>query len=484
MEKGYNVDTAPPKNSHHKITEAFLAQWDQNFLFEILENITDAVMINDLETRIVYVNKAYTDILKIPESKAIGRKLSQIEPDSIAIEVINTGMASHNIIHRMRTIDIAVVGISFPLFKDGVLLGAVSIFNDVSEIQKLTEELQRSKEITRYFQKQLDKRSKLPKSFDQYASSNNKVREMLFLASKVAKTESTVLIRGESGVGKEVLARSIWTESERGNMPFIKVNCASIPEHLLESELFGYEDGAFTGARKGGKLGKFELAQDGTIFLDEIGDMSYNMQAKILRVLQEKELERVGGTKSIPLNVRIIAATNRDLEAMIEEGTFRSDLYYRLNVIPLNIPPLRERKEDLFIISRQLLNNLNRGKVVVSLSNDVIIKFQQYDWPGNIRELQNILEHANIVRQDNIIELCDLPKNIRGVEAKQGFSFNFGEIDTYNLKSSIERVEKELISEALVRNDNNKSKAIIELGISRRCFYEKLQKYELSVEEA
>lgn len=456
------------------ITSEYIQEWDNEFLFGILDNISDAVMINDANTTIVYVNKAYIEILGIPAEKAIGRKLRDIEPEATAIKVLESGKAIHNNVDHLRTVKIDAMGFSFPLYKEGKIVGAVSIFNDVTQINKLTEELNRTKEITRYFQTKYEQR-KLSPSFDEYVCSNEKTKEVLFLASKVAKTDSTVLIRGESGVGKEVMARAIQKESKRSKMPLIKVNCASIPENLLESELFGYEDGAFTGAKKGGKLGKFELAQGGTIFLDEIGDMSFHMQAKILRVIQEKEIERIGGTKTIPLDVRIIAATNRDLESMIQEGTFRSDLYYRLNVVPLNIPPLRERKDDVILLSRFILGKINKNNSEkVSLSSDVIMLLQKYDWPGNIRELQNVLEHAYIVRSGNTINVKDLPQNLRPYSVLDEESEK-----CYNLKVNIEMLEKNLIEESLRRNKNNKSKAINELKISRRAFYEKLSKYDL-----
>lgn len=458
---------------HKAITTKTIQNWDKEFLFDILENISDAVMINDADTTIVYVNHAYEVILGTPAEKAVGKRLRDIEPDAIAIKVIETGKPSHNIVDYLRTVNIHAVGMSFPIYKNDAVSGAVSIFNDVSEIDKLTKELQRTREINKYFQQELEKKH-LPQSFSEYIYSNNNIKDMLFLASKVAKTDATVLIRGESGVGKEVLARAVYKESKRNKMPFIKVNCASIPENLLESELFGYEDGAFTGAKRGGKIGKFELAQGGTIFLDEIGDMAFSMQAKILRVLQEREIERVGGTKTIALDVRVIAATNKNLEEMIEQGTFRSDLYYRLNVVPLNISPLRERKDDIILLSRSLLERLNKNsEEKVSLSSDVIKVLQKYNWPGNIRELQNVLEHANIIRTGNQVEVKDLPKYIVPKEYK----LDVKHLETFNLKSNIEMMEKELIRESLLRNHNNKSRAITELGISRRTFYEKLSKY-------
>lgn len=462
-------------DGHKAITTDIIQKWNEEFLFDILDNISDAVMISDADTTIVYVNKAYETILGTSAEKAIGKKLRDLEPNAVAVEVTDTGKASHNIEDYLRTVDVHTVGMSFPIYHHHKIVGSFSIFNDVSEVERLKKELHRTREVTQYYQHELEKKH-LPQSFSEYVYSDQKIKDLLFLASKVAKTDATVLIRGESGVGKEVLARAVYKESKRYKMPFIKVNCASIPESLLESELFGYEEGAFTGARRGGKLGKFELAQGGTIFLDEIGDMTYCMQAKILRVLQEKELERVGGTKTVSLDIRVIAATNKDLESMIKEGTFRRDLYYRLNVVPLNIPPLRERKDDIMLLSRTILEKLNRHTGdTVSLSSDVIKLLQQYNWPGNIRELQNVLEHANIIRTGEQIEVKDLPKYI----LPSDYKLEVKNLETFNLKTNIEMLEKELIEEALLRNHNNRSKTINELGISRRAFYEKLNKYGL-----
>ena len=477
LSKNILVGDDTMQSKYHEVTNKFIEKWDGAFLLGILDNISDIVVINDVDTTIVYVNKAYESILGFSDEKSIGRKLTEIQPEAIAIEATKFGKAYHNVVeklNRRNKDDFYAVGISFPIYKDDEIMGAVSIFNDVTEISKLTEELHREREIVRYYKKQLDKKH-LSQSFDEYVCKNSKTKDVLFLASKVAKTDSTVLIRGESGVGKEVLARAICNESTRSGKPFIKVNCASIPENLLESELMGYEEGAFTGAKKGGKMGKFELAQGGTIFLDEIGDMNMSMQAKILRVLQEKELERVGGNKTIKLDVRIIAATHRNLEDMIEEGTFRSDLYYRLNVVPLFLPPLRERKDDIILLSRAILKRLNnKSGDDVYLATDTVMMLQNHEWLGNIRELQNVLEHANIIRTGNLIRAADLPRNL--VPEYKGRNRDF---EKYNLKRNIEVLEKELISESLLRNKNNKSKVIEELGISRRAFYSKMEKYGL-----
>lgn len=447
---------------------------DKDFLLEILDNINDVVMIVDKETNIIYVNKSYTSVLGVPADKVLGKKLSAIEPDSVAIKAMELEKPIIHEVDYLKSVNINTVGISFPTFKNGQVVGGVSVFNDVSKLVRLTEELKHTKEMNNYYQEQLESND-LPKSFKEQHSLNRNFKETLKLAAKVAKTDSTVMIRGESGVGKEVLTKAIHSSSNRKNKPLIKLNCASIPENLLESELFGYEDGAFTGARKGGKIGKFELANGGTIFLDEIGDMSFNMQAKLLRVLQEKEIERIGGTKSIPIDIRIITATNKNLEEMIKEGTFREDLYYRINVVPIYIPPLRERTEDILNITKSILNKLAGTENNIYLSPQVINLFHSYDWPGNIRELQNVLEHANILRNGNEITVFDLPAYLRPKKKMNEVK----NTNAFNMKSYVEVIEQELITESYKRNKGNKSATIKELGISRRTFYEKIKKYDI-----
>lgn len=303
------------------------------------------------------------------------------------------------------------------------------------------------------------------------------MKQVLGLAIKVARSEATVLIRGESGTGKEVMAKIIHYNSPKAKGPFVKVNCAAIPDNLLESELFGYVGGAFTGARKEGKAGKFEMAQGGTIFLDEIGDMDMSMQVKLLRVIQEKEVERIGGTKTISLDVRIVAATNQNLEELIKEGKFRQDLYYRLNVIEIKIAPLRKRKEDIPILVHHLVKkisgeNLNVTPRVMNILNS-------YDWPGNVRELQNVMEHACIMRNGTIIDPYSLPQYM---QPKEPGEESRTENMSYNLKEMTAILEKDLILEAL-KKFSNKSRAIEELGISRSSFYEKIKKYGIDVEE-
>ncbi len=460
------------------VTTSVIPQWDRTLLFEILDNIHDVVLVLDSETTIVYANESYAKILGVPVQKVLGRRLDHIEPKAIAIEVLRTG-ATHSGRSYLYSVGIDIVGSTFPLYQGNRIIGCVSIFNNISEVVQLTRELQLTKGVADYLQEQLKQHEPLPLSFQEYVGKNSRLRETLVLAAKVARTDSTVLIRGESGVGKEVLARAIHNCSRRKDKPLIKVNCAAIPEALLESELFGFEDGAFTGAKKGGKFGKFELAHGGTIFLDEIGDMSVSMQAKLLRVLQEKEFERVGGTKTVKLNIRVIAATNCDLEKMIEEGTFRRDLYYRLNIVPLYLLPLRERKDDLKSLAKKFLDQFAKeAGNELTLSPQVTRVLQDYDWPGNVRELQNVLEHASIVCSGSQIEIQHLPANMISTSNKCQTSKD----KPYDLKDTIAKLEKELILAALA-NCNNRSSAMKALGISRRAFYDKLRRYGIEKQE-
>ncbi len=457
----------------HAVTTSIIPQWNRELLFEILDNIHDVVLVIDSDTTIVYANEAYARILGVPVAKVLGRRLDVIEPDSPTIRMLKKGKPSRGRDY-VESLNINVVGSSFPLYNGKNIIGAVSIFKNITEVVELNRELQQTKGVADYLKEQLEQWEHLPKSFKEYVGQNSRLKETLVLAAKVARTESTVLILGESGVGKEVLARAVHNSSRRKDKPIIKVNCAAIPEDLIESELFGYEEGAFTGAKKGGKLGKFELAHGGTIFLDEIGDMSHTMQAKLLRVLQEKEFERVGGTKTVKVNIRVIAATNRDLESMIEKGSFRRDLYYRLNIVPLKLTPLRERKDDILELAKTFLHQFSQesGHELI-LSPQVVRFLEAYDWPGNIRELQNVLEHASIVCSGTSIEIHHLPAHI--ISTENGDS---GIKDKpYDVKEIVGRMEKELILSALATYNNNRSKAMKALGISRRAFYDKLRKY-------
>jgi transcriptional regulator with PAS, ATPase and Fis domain len=343
-------------------------------------------------------------------------------------------------------------------------LGIVCTFSNMSDLLKTVNNITTGTIVT---------------SFDSIIGSSHCLEQVKKEAEKASKSTSTVLIQGESGTGKELFARAVHFNSNRAKGPFIPINCAAIPEQLLESEFFGYEDGAFTGARRGGTSGKFELANMGTIFLDEIGDMPIHLQAKLLRVLQEHVIEKVGGKESIPIDVRIIAATNKDLEKKVLEGEFRQDLFYRLNVIPLNIPPLRDRKEDIVILVDYLLGKCNTKleKHINNIDDCSLEVFMNYEWPGNVRELENTIEYAVNMCGSSVIESIDLPKKLR-IKAPETTLKSNKDVEIIPIKE----LEKKEIQKALDYFGQDKqaiTKAAIALELSRATLYRKLKEYEI-----
>ncbi|MEJ2636260.1 MAG: sigma-54 dependent transcriptional regulator [Calditrichia bacterium] len=314
-------------------------------------------------------------------------------------------------------------------------------------------------------------------NFNNIIGKNRKMLELFDLVKDIAKTNSTVLITGESGTGKELIANAIHFNSDRIKKPFVKVNCAVLAENLLESELFGHVKGAFTGAIRD-KLGRFELANGGTIFLDEIGDISANMQLKLLRVLQEGEFERVGGTETLKVDVRIIAATNRDLSEMMKKGEFRQDLYYRLNVIPLEVPPLRERRDDIPLLITHFLEKFNKqfSKKIDVIEDDAMECLQHYGWPGNIRELENLVERAIVLNKTGRITVKDFPHYVVHQNDQPDI-----ELDTDKpLTDIVDNYEKQIILKALRENNFNKLRTAEKLGIHRSTFMSKLKKYDIN----
>ena len=302
------------------------------------------------------------------------------------------------------------------------------------------------------------------------------MRGLLGLIKKVAPTDSTVLILGESGTGKELVASSIHTNSERKDAAFIKLNCAAIPEELLESELFGHEKGAFTGATKF-KPGKFDMANGGTLFLDEIGDMPFNLQAKVLRILQEQEFYRVGGSRTIKVDVRIIASTNKNLEKMVQEGTFREDLFYRLNVFTLHLPPLRERKEDIPLLVDYFLQNAPKKAEISSVALQMLVAFS---WPGNIRELQNTIESASVIAENGYIEPVQLPGKITGAFNNPNYA-DFKMPAHIPLDERLQEIEKSMIIEALRKTGGVQVRATELLGINQRSLWHRIKKHNIDV---
>lgn len=455
---------------------------DESFLVMVLESIYDALVVVDSAGKIVYVNPAYTRELKVEFDNIVGKRIQDVAPESVIMKVLETGKPEIGVASTILKLGIDIIVNSTPIYKNNVLSGVVSVFKNVTEIKNLGDQLEKMKDYRDYLQQQLYLKTGLPEEFAGIIGNNTNFRKLLSRAMMAARSDITVLLQGETGTGKDLIASAIHNASKRKGQPLIEVNCTAIPETLLESELFGYEGGAFTGARKGGKPGKFELAEKGTLFLDEIGDMSVMLQSKLLRVLQQKKIERIGGTKSFNLDVRIITATNQNLNMLVKENKFRADLYYRLNVFSIDMIPLRERKDDIPILSYYFLKKYNeREKKRCKLTPPVLNLFMKYRWPGNIRELMNILESA-VVSCNGRIEIKHLPAYFTAMMSIDD-EFETGENDSsLNLDKRIHGIEKDFIVKALRIAQHNKSRAIELLGISRSAFYDKVKKYEIKLD--
>ncbi|WP_347551710.1 sigma 54-interacting transcriptional regulator [Pseudalkalibacillus hwajinpoensis] len=358
-----------------------------------------------------------------------------------------------------------------PIVKDNEMIGAIGkvTYRQLEDVKKVFKKLELMENQVEYYKDQLKQKDMSRFQWEQIITQDEEMEKLVRTATKAAKGLSTILIRGESGTGKELFAHSIHSSSGRQLKPFVTVNCAAIPEQLLESEFFGYEDGAFTGAAHKGKIGKFDLANGGTLFLDEIGDMSLSLQAKMLRVLQEKEFYRVGGTSRVNVDVRIVAATNQPLEELVNEGKFREDLYYRLNVISLHIPPLREREADIERLIEHFMESFNSiiGTSITGVKQDALAYMKSYHWPGNVRELSNVMERAMTFAENGNIQKEDLPDYMLRTMEKVRHASKQTRMD----------FEWDAIENALKKCNGNKSKAAELLGISRSSLYEKLKKY-------
>lgn len=447
---------------------------------QILDRFHEGVVAVDSAGRIFYVNDMYSKILGVAKHHVLGKHLQKIEPGATMLEVLATHRPVLGKAVQIKSVNHYVVVNIYPLMHKNELAAVVSIFRDVTETKQLSLALDRVQGLAEYFRQQLTEQEELKNN--QIIGKHPAFMKVISQAVTVAKTDAPVLLTGENGSGKEVLAKLIHQKSTRSQKPLITVNCAAIPESLLESELFGYAEGSFTGAKRGGKPGKFELADGGTIFLDEIGDMPLGMQSKILRVLQEKEIEKIGRNQNLPVNVRIIAATNRTLEDMVQQGTFRRDLYYRLNVVAIRAPALRERGEDIGLLAYHFLLAFNKKyEKVLAYSPEVFHFFSQHDWPGNVRELQNCIEYAVIMCPGPEICLEHLPAHLHTTEGyRQRTAPPVPADEVIPLRAYIQARERELIEHALSVCGHNKSQAMRLLKISRRAFYQKLKQYALT----
>lgn len=448
-----------------------------SLLEAVIQSSDEAISAVDENGKGILINTAYTKMTGLSESEVIGKPASAdlSEDESIHVKVLETRRPVRGARMKAGPAKKDVIVNAAPVIVDGILKGSVGIIRDVSEIKELTSELNTAKQIIRTLEAKY--------SFDDIIGQSEEMIVALEQAKIGAKTPATILLRGESGTGKELFAHAIHNESNQKYNKFIRVNCASLSESLLESELFGYDEGAFSGAKRGGKKGFFEEANNGSIFLDEIGELSPATQAKLLRMLQEKEIIRLGGTEPISINVRIIAATAVNIEKALAKGRFREDLYYRLNRYPISIPPLRQRKEDLSDLCRSLIQKINQdyGRNVKGLTEKAMKKLSMYEWPGNVRELENILSRAMILLDSRTewidhIHLPYLQGSSKKNENEQSILFN----ENLSLSAAVEDFEAIYIQRQLEKYHYNRTKTAKALGISIRSLYYKMDKYSLA----
>ena len=492
-------------------------------LLDALETFPNFVII-DKNATIVYLNESYASLLGIPREQAIGQPVTDVIPKTRMVEVLKSGKP--DIGHLMTLYDhsqkknVTVACNRMPIFQNGQVIGAaaVTIMQDVlPTVTQLNRELSAVRKENEFYRHELNMLQNHFDSLNRIIGHSPALLEIKQTISDYAASDLPILITGETGVGKELFAKAIHEMSPRKFYPYIKINCAAIPTELLESELFGYEPGAFSGASKNGKPGKFELANHGTILLDEIGEMPQTLQSKLLRVLQEQEFERIGGINTIKVNVRIICCTNQNLQQLIQAKRFRSDLYYRINTVELKIPPLRNRKKDIAELTDYFIQKYNaeHDTHVISIDTDVLQLFQSYDWPGNVRELEHIVERLCTINNNRTITMkscgflqelvqqtihtnpdasaaalspSDLQTPLSAVpdisaaqpKAPVSASSQTSELSWNDLSRKIQNTEKEAIIQALLQTNGNKAKAARLLNIDRSSLYYKLRKYNIT----
>lgn len=445
-------------------------------LHTLLSTIKDTVAVINAEADVLYWNEGAEKMYHIKSEEIIGRKIYDFfnKEDLMILRTLTTKETIQDVYHQPRP-DKHVLISSSPIYdENNKLIGSITVDKDITQTIILNNQLSNTSKELQLLKKKVSNNG-LSSAFSSIKGSSPQIKQTIQLAEKVARTDATVIILGESGVGKEIFAQAIHEQSLRRKNNFIPINCGAIPETLFENELFGYERGAYTGASKHGKPGKIELADNGTLFLDEVGELPLDMQVKLLRALQENKIYRIGGTVPRPINVRIIAATNRDLQQMVNIGTFRADLFYRLNVFPISIPPLRERINDIPDLIYDFLYTLREKhqKTPPILHQDALDYMMTYHWPGNVRELLNILERLVILNETGEINVSDVIQVLPIHETTPAPSTPRTFLDE---KEDLE--EKRMI-EALHSTYGNKTAAAQILGMSRATLYKKIKKYNI-----
>ncbi|HHY77180.1 MAG TPA: sigma 54-interacting transcriptional regulator [Clostridiales bacterium] len=452
----------------------------------ILDSIQDAITIVDKNGITKYWNNAAVKMYGIKKEEIIGRHIKEFFPSSLLPRIIKEEKSYENIYNSPRENSFNIISAS-PLYYKGRLVGGISLDRDVTEHIRTTELLNKARSNLDALRKEVNLINKHRSAFYTILGNNPKFREAVNLARDMARSNINILICGESGTGKELFARAIHIESGREGL-YVPINCSAIPNDLMESELFGYEGGAFTGALKEGKTGKIELAHKGTLFLDEIGDMPLHMQPKILRVLEDGVVTKIGSAKSIKVNIRVIAATNKNLEEMVEKGTFRKDLYYRLNSVVIKLPPLRERRDDIPLLANRFVQDycMEYGINILSISPQVMDALIQHDWQGNVRELNNVIERMVVVAKNNKLTTLDintLPENIAVRKKIKDKEVQY-QGNPFDLNNILYNAERDAVINAMKMANYNKSKAAKLLNIPRSTLYFKLKKFGIEMPES
>lgn len=457
-------------------------------MLEAMDAVSNGIVIVDCDSRITYVNEAYLHILKVSREQVMHKQISVIEPGAMILDALRDRLPRLHRPVEVKTRGKKIMVNITPIIKHQKLIGAVSVFEDITELSRSHQEFERAQRLSHsIFKAAAYGNTGRPSKFSHIIGQDPKFIRCLRLAELVAPTDATVLIEGESGAGKEVLVEAILRISGKRCRPFVNINCSAIPETLMESELFGYTSGSFTGAAKKGRAGKFELADGGTVFLDEIGEMPLFMQAKLLRALQSGEIQKIGSDTIQKVDVRVVAATNRDLKQMVRAGTFREDLYFRLNTFTIVIPPLRDRGHDIILLACHFLKKFtDKYHKQLVFSQSVMDCFLSYPWKGNVRQLESCIEYAVIVCNAGTIYAEHLPEELqltspapRTESLPAAAELPPPAERKHDLKTDIAEMEKNRIEAVLEETGGNKTKAMKLLGISRRTFYKKWKKYDL-----
>ena len=468
----------PPLAEDRSREKSALEYISADLLESLIDNPYESLILVDADGIIRFVNNSYEIAYQRKLKDAIGRYVLEVAPESRLPEVLETGKVIVDRSHVLE--DKSQIVIRLPLRKHGKLTGALGkvIFAPPETLQELAHKITALEKHLAFYKEALRRTFSSRYTFEDIIGETEAMRRAKALARQSAATDAAVLILGESGSGKELFAHAIHSASSRREKAFVSVNCTAIPNELIESELFGYDAGAFTGSLRKGKKGKFELSDKGTIHLDEIGDMPYLMQSKLLRVLEEGEIEKVGGTVPQQVDFRLICTTNRPLEEMVKKGTFRLDLFYRINVIAIVVPPLRDIRDDIPLIVQHFLRRLKSAKAleVESISDQALEVLMRYNWPGNVRELKNVVERSIALCRGAVIEVDDLPSALL-----QGAVSEPRKKPIQPLKKVTYATERQAILQALQATDNNKSAAAKLLEIHRTALYQKMVKYGIPV---